>query len=81
MAAPTARVARPADVGAMVAALTTGLLDDPVWGPAFPDSSGRATQAAALWRLVVTASLRYPWTFVSPDARRWPCGCLPAASS
>ncbi|MFE9809247.1 hypothetical protein [Streptomyces sp. NPDC005548] len=61
-----ARAATPADIDAMVATLTTAFFDDPLWGPAFPDASQRAAQAAAMWRLHVTSALRYPWTLVTP---------------
>ena len=60
-----ARVAVPGDVDAVVATMTTAFFDDPLWGPAFPDVEQRAVQAAAMWRLFVTSSLRYPWTLVT----------------
>ncbi|WP_371477726.1 GNAT family N-acetyltransferase [Kitasatospora sp. NBC_00315] len=61
-----ARVAEPADIDAVVAALTTAFFEDPLWGPAFPDPDRRAVQAAAMWRLYVTSAQRYPWTLVTP---------------
>ena len=61
-----ARLATPADVDAIVAVMTTAFFDDPMWGPAFPDVERRAEQASALWRLLVTSSLRYPWLLVTP---------------
>ncbi|MEZ0064636.1 GNAT superfamily N-acetyltransferase [Streptacidiphilus sp. MAP12-20] len=61
----TARNATPADVDAIVAAMTTAFFDDPLWGPAFPDPGRRAEQAAAMWRLLVESSLRYPWMLVT----------------
>ncbi|QMU68407.1 N-acetyltransferase [Streptacidiphilus sp. P02-A3a] len=60
-------MATPADVDAVVAAMTTAFFDDPMWGPAFPDVDRRAEQASALWRLLVTSSLRYPWLLVTPN--------------
>lgn len=63
-----ARVAEPADLDAIVATLTTAFFDDPCWGPAYPDASRRAEQAAVLWRFSATSALRYPWTFVSENA-------------
>lgn len=60
-----ALAATPADVDAIVAAMTTAFFDDPMWGPAFPDVNRRAQQASALWRLAVTSSLRYPWMLVT----------------
>jgi GNAT superfamily N-acetyltransferase len=63
----TARVARPDDIDAIVATMTTAFFDDPMWGPAFPDANRRAEQASALWRLFVTSSLRYPWMLVTNE--------------
>ncbi|MER5867540.1 GNAT family N-acetyltransferase [Kitasatospora sp. NPDC002040] len=63
-----ARAPGPADLDAMVAALTTAFFDDPLWGPAFPDQERRAEQAAAMWRLYANSALRYPWTRVTPGA-------------
>jgi GNAT superfamily N-acetyltransferase len=61
----SARVATPADIDAIVAALTTAFFADPMWGPAFPDVDRRAAQASALWRLLATSALRYPWLLVT----------------
>ncbi|MYS85625.1 GNAT family N-acetyltransferase [Embleya scabrispora] len=60
-----ARVATTEDIDAIVATLTTAFFDDPMWGPAFPDVGRRTEQAAALWRLFATSTLRYPWTLVT----------------
>lgn len=62
------RLATPADLDAIVSALTSAFFHDPVWGPVFPDESRRAGQAAVLWRVYATSALRYPWTFVTPGA-------------
>ncbi|MDH6137879.1 GNAT superfamily N-acetyltransferase [Kitasatospora sp. MAA4] len=62
---PPVRVATPADVDAIVAAMTTAFFDDPLWGPAFPDVERRAEQAGAMWRLFATSALRYPWMLVT----------------
>jgi GNAT superfamily N-acetyltransferase len=59
------RVATPADVDSIVAAITTAFFDDPLWGPAFPDADKRAAQAERMWRLFVTSSMRYPWMLVT----------------
>jgi len=59
------RVATPADVDAVVAAITTAFFDDPLWGPAFPDPDRRAAEAERMWRLFVTSSMRYPWMLVT----------------
>jgi GNAT superfamily N-acetyltransferase len=63
-----ARVATPADTDAIVDTFTTAFFHDPLWGPAFPDEQRRAEQAAVMWRVYVTAALRYPWTLVTPHA-------------
>ncbi len=61
-----AQVATLADADAIVSVLTAAFFHDPLWGPAFPEESRRAAQAAAMWRLYVTSALRYPWTLVTP---------------
>ncbi len=63
-----ARIATSADLDAVVGVLTTAFLHDPLWGPAFPDADRRAEQAGGMWRFFVTASMRYPWTFLTPGA-------------
>ncbi|MFF4342983.1 GNAT family N-acetyltransferase [Kitasatospora sp. NPDC001540] len=63
-----ARAATPADLDAMVSTLTSAFFHDPLWGPAFPDPSRRAEQAAVMWRLYAASALRYPWTLVTPGA-------------
>lgn len=68
-APPTlSRVATPADTEAIVTTMTSAFFHDPLWGPAFPDSQRRAAQAAVMWRLYVSSAIRYPWTFVTPNA-------------
>jgi GNAT superfamily N-acetyltransferase len=62
------RRATASDLDAITAAFTTAFFHDPVWGPAFPDQSRRAGQAALMWRAYATSALRYPWTFVTPGA-------------
>lgn len=62
------RVASLNDAEAIVDTMTSAFFHDPLWGPAFPDEGRRAMQAAVMWRLYVTSALRYPWTFVTPDA-------------
>ena len=62
---PHVRVSTRADIDAIVATLTTAFLDDPLWGPAFPDRDRRAAQAAALWRLCATSAQRYDWVWVT----------------
>ena len=62
------RQATLADVDAITAAFTTAFFHDPVWGPVFPDEHRRARQASAMWRAYAVSALRYPWTFVTPQA-------------
>ncbi|MEU6260034.1 GNAT family N-acetyltransferase [Streptomyces sp. NPDC047043] len=64
----SARLASPADIDSIVSTFTSAFFHDPVWGSAFPDERRRAAQAAVMWRVYVTSALRYPWTFVTPDA-------------
>ena len=61
------RVATPADIDAIVDTVTVAFLDDPLWGPAFPDARRRKAQSSAYWRLFITSALRYPWTFVTEN--------------
>lgn len=63
------RVARADDVPAIVDTVTAAFFDDPLWGPAFPDRGTRSVQASSFWRLLISSALRYPWTFLSGDAR------------
>jgi len=63
-----ARVATLADTDAIVATITTAFFDDPLWGPAFPDTQQRTVQAGVMWRLHIASALRYPWTLVTPQA-------------
>lgn len=62
------RRANPADIDAITTTFTAAFFHDPVWGPVFPDESRRAEQAAVMWRVYAASALRYPWTFVTPDA-------------
>ena len=56
----TVRVAGAADVEAVVETITLAFRDDPVWG--------FLERPDVLWRALVTAGLRYPWTFVDGTA-------------
>jgi GNAT superfamily N-acetyltransferase len=62
---PPVRVSTSADLDAIVATLTSAFLDDPLWGPAFPDRDRRPAQAAALWRLCARSAQRYDWVWVT----------------
>jgi GNAT superfamily N-acetyltransferase len=59
------RVAVPEDLDRVVATMTSAFLEDPVWGPAFPDQVARTEQAATFWRLFVASAQRYPWVLVT----------------
>jgi GNAT superfamily N-acetyltransferase len=59
------RVSTSADLDAIVATLTSAFLDDPLWGPAFPDRERRPEQAGALWRLCAGSAQRYGWVRVT----------------
>ena len=61
------RVSVPADLDSIVDVVTTAFLDDPLWGPAFPDRTARPRQAAALWRLLARSAQRYDWVWVTDD--------------
>lgn len=57
---PAIRPAEPADLDEMTRILTAAFLDDPVWGPAFPDRTTRERVAGAYWRFMVREALRLP---------------------
>jgi len=57
----TIRVAIPADLDLLVETITSAFIADPLWAPVL---SSRA-QAAALWRMFLASTLRYPNTFVT----------------
>ncbi|NNN15733.1 MAG: GNAT family N-acetyltransferase [Acidimicrobiaceae bacterium] len=59
------RAARSSDIDGIVCTLTSAFLDDPLWGPTFPDETRRSEQASAFWRLLATSAERYPWSFVT----------------
>jgi GNAT superfamily N-acetyltransferase len=59
------RVATVVDVEPIVATMTGAFFDDPMWGPAFPDTARRAAQASAFWRVFIESSLRFPWMLVT----------------
>lgn len=43
----------------MTRILTSAFLDDPVWGPSFPDRATRPQVASAYWRFMVGEALRF----------------------
>src|SRR5581483_11315126 len=60
------RVARPDDLDALTAVMTTAFSNDPVWGTyAFPETHTRPEQPARIWRTYLQMTLRFPWTLVS----------------
>lgn len=54
-----ARPATPADLDEMTRILTSSFLEDPVWGPSFPDPATRPHVAGAYWRFMVGEALRF----------------------
>jgi len=54
-----ARQATPADLDEMTRILTSAFLEDPVWGPSFPDLASRPQVAGAYWRFMVGEALRF----------------------
>lgn len=57
---PGTRPATLDDVDEITRILTSAFLEDPVWGPAFPDPSTRPQVAGAYWRFMVGEALRFP---------------------
>ena len=61
------RVATADDLPALTEVMATAFLPDPVWGPySFPDAAARPAQSRAFWQANVAATLRFPWTIVTP---------------
>ena len=54
------RRANTADLDEMTRILTSAFLDDPVWGPSFPDRATRPQVASQYWRFMVGEALRFP---------------------
>ena len=64
---PAPRVAGQADLAAVVEALTTAFLADPVWGPySFPDPERQVEQSMRFWAAFAEPAMRFPWTLVTP---------------
>jgi len=57
----TARVATLADLDSIVGTISSAFTADPLWAPVL----GSREQAAALWRMFLASTLRYPNTFVT----------------
>jgi len=58
-----ARVATEHDLDGITATLTAAFAADPLWSWAFPERKG----LAALWRLLASSALRYPWVWIVDD--------------
>lgn len=63
----TTRRALPSDIDEMTRIVTSAFLDDPVWGPSFPDPSTRPQVAGAYWRFMIGEALRFPESRVLDD--------------
>jgi GNAT superfamily N-acetyltransferase len=67
MAGAAPRVAGPADLAAVVGALTTAFLADPVWGAySFPDPDRQVEQSMRFWEALAGAGMRFGWTLLTP---------------
>jgi GNAT superfamily N-acetyltransferase len=63
----SARVATADDLDAVAETLTCAFRTDPVWGPySFPDPAVQVAQSRRLWTAFAAATMRFPWTFVTP---------------
>ncbi|HUG49394.1 MAG TPA: GNAT family N-acetyltransferase [Terrimesophilobacter sp.] len=63
------RTAGAGDIESVVATVTSAFLEDPLWGPVFPNASTRAAKASQLWRLYVSSAIsRSPWTLITEGA-------------
>lgn len=75
---PLQQGVRPAtrdDVEEMARILTAAFMEDPVWGPTFPDRATRPQVADAYWRFMVGEALRFPESRVlegAPDSAGHP---------
>jgi GNAT superfamily N-acetyltransferase len=62
------RVAALDDLPAVTAVMATAFSADPAWGAySFPDPQRRLAQSTAFWEPQLRASMRFSWTFVTPD--------------
>ncbi len=48
--------------------MTRAFHDDPAWSWAFPDVAERSRQFAALWEVMISSALRYPWVRMTTGA-------------
>jgi GNAT superfamily N-acetyltransferase len=64
------RIATEADLEAVAETLTLAFRTDPVWGPySFPDPATQIEQSRRLWTAFARASMRFPWTLVTPACK------------
>jgi len=63
-----ARVARPADLGAVAETIAVAFHDDPVWSFAFDDETRRASQFRQWWPLFVESALPHGWVWMGEGA-------------
>lgn len=61
------RIAGPDDVASVTDTVARAFLGDPVWGPAMGGDATTLDQKAAIWRILVDAALRYPWSSIAED--------------
>ncbi len=54
------RRALPGDLDEITRILTSAFLEDPVWGPSFPDRATRPQVASRYWRFMAEQALRFP---------------------
>ena len=61
------RIAGANDVDTLTRTIALAFADDPVWDPAMGGAATTVDQKAAIWRLYVAGSVRYPWSSVVGD--------------
>lgn len=74
------RPATHADIDEMTRILAAAFLDDPVWGPAFPNRETRPQVAGSYWRFIVREALRFPESQVFAHESAGRPGALRAVS-
>jgi GNAT superfamily N-acetyltransferase len=62
------RVARAADIDAVVETIAVAFHDDPVWSWAFPDAESRPAQFRRWWPLFVESAVPYSFTWMTERA-------------
>lgn len=74
------RLATHVDLDEMTRILTAAFLEDPVWGPAFPDPATRPQVAGAYWRFMAGEALRFTESRVLEGAHEGEDDSLAAGS-